>query len=58
MNLKLFDLMPRVSETRFLVQHESCKCKCVLNKSVSKPKQRRNHEEFWCECKDLGFLKF
>ena len=34
MNVKVFDLMSRLNETRFLVQHESCDCKCRLNESV------------------------
>ena len=28
--LKVFNLMLKANETRFLVQHESCKCKCGL----------------------------
>ena len=31
--------MSRVNETRFLVQHESCEYKCVLNESVCNSKQ-------------------
>ena len=34
MNVKVFDLMSGLNETRFLVQHESCDCKCRLNESV------------------------
>ena len=33
-NVKVFILMSGVNETRFLVQHESCECKCGLNESV------------------------
>ena len=29
MNLKVFNLMSEVNETIFLVQHESCVCKCM-----------------------------
>ena len=29
-----------VNETRFLVQHESCKCKCKLNEIVCNSKQK------------------
>ena len=32
MNVKV--IMPLVIETRFLVQHELCYCKCGLNKST------------------------
>ena len=31
MNVKVFNLMSGVNETRFLVQHELCECKCRLN---------------------------
>ena len=39
MNLKVFNLMLRVNETRLLVQNESCECKCGLNKSVCNSKK-------------------
>ena len=32
--------MLRVNETRFLIQHELCKCKCGLNESVCNSKQK------------------
>ena len=40
MNLKVFNLMSKVNETRLLVQHESCECKCGLNESVCNSKQK------------------
>ena len=45
--------MSGVNETRFLVQHESCNCKCELNESVCNSKQKWNHNKRWCECKEL-----
>ena len=53
MNVKVFNSMSRVNETRFLAQHESCECKCGLNKSVCNSKQKWNHNECRCKCKDL-----
>ena len=53
MNVKVFNLMSGVSETRFLVQHESCECKCGLNESVCNSKQNWNPGERWCRCKEL-----
>ena len=41
MNLKVFNLVSGVKETRFIVQHESCECKCELNESVLNLKQKR-----------------
>ena len=42
------------TETRFLVQHESCECKCILMESVCNSKQQRNHNECCREFKDLA----
>ena len=33
--------MSEVNETRFLIQHESCECKCRLNESVYNSKKKR-----------------
>ena len=33
-NVTVFNLKSVVNETRFLVQHQSCECKCRLNESV------------------------
>ena len=40
MNLKL----SRVNETRFLVQHQSCECKCRFNGIVCNSKQKWNND--------------
>ena len=53
MNMKVFSLVLGVNETRFIVQHKSCKCKCGLNESVCNSKQKWNRGECWCECKEL-----
>ena len=53
MNVKVFNLMLVVNETRFLVQNKLCECKCGLNESVCNSKQKWNHNECWCECKKL-----
>ena len=34
MILKVFHLIAEVNETKHLVLHESCECKCALNESV------------------------
>ena len=31
---EVFDAMPGGNETRFLVQHESCECRCRLNENL------------------------
>ena len=34
LNLKVFNLMSRTNETKFIKWHETCKCKCRLNAIV------------------------
>ena len=53
MKVELFNLMSDVNGTRFLVQHESYECKYELNESVCNSKQKWNHYECQCECKEL-----
>ena len=52
MNVIVFSLILWVNETRVLVQHESCECKCGLNESACNWKQKRNHDECYCESKE------
>ena len=51
-------LMSEVNEMRFLVQHESCECKCRLNENVCNSKQKWNRDECGCECKELDDESF
>ena len=51
--MKLLNLMSGVNETRFIVQYESCECKCGLNESVCNSRQNWNRNECKCECKEL-----
>ena len=39
---------------RYVVQHESCECKCWLNISVCNPNEICDHGECWFECKELN----
>ena len=52
MNAKLFSLMSQLNKTRFLVQLQSCECKCRLNESVFNSKQKWIHDECWGGCKN------
>ena len=45
--------MSRTFETRHIKWHETCKCKCTLDASVCKNKQRWNDDKCPCECKEL-----
>ena len=40
LNVKVFNLMSRTNETRFIEWHETCKCKCRLDAIVCNNKQR------------------
>ena len=53
MNVKVFNLMSRTIEARHIKWHEICKCKCRLDGSVRKNKQRWNNDKCRCECKEL-----
>ena len=39
-NVKVFNLIARTNETRYIKWHETCKCKCRLDASVFYNKQR------------------
>ena len=53
LNVKVFNLMSRTNETRFIEWHEKCKCKCRLDAIVCNNKQRWNKNKCRCECKEL-----
>ena len=40
LNVKLFNIMSRTNETRYIELHETCKCKCRFDVSVCNNKQR------------------
>ena len=45
-NVKVFNLISITNETRHIKWHESCKCKCRLDASVCKNKQRWNNDKY------------
>ena len=53
LNVKVFNLMSRTNEARFIKWHEKCKCKCRLDVIVCNNKQRWNKNKCRCECKEL-----
>ena len=52
-NVKVFNLLSRTNETRYIECHETCKCKCRLDAIVCNNKQRWNKNKCRCECKEL-----
>ena len=53
LNVKVFNLMSRTNETRYIEWHETCKCECRLDAIVCNNKQRWNKNKCKCECKEL-----
>ena len=52
MNVKVFNLISGINETRSLVQHELCKIICTLNQILSNSNKKWNHGGCRCDCKD------
>ena len=42
LNVKVFNLMSRTNETRFIEWHETCKCECKFGENICNNKQRWN----------------
>ena len=53
LNVKVFSLMSRTNETKFIKWHEKCKCECRLDAIICNNKQRWNKNKCRCECKEL-----
>ena len=52
-NVKAFNLVSGINETRRIEWHEMCKSKGRLNSSVCNNKQRWNDDKCRCECKEF-----
>ena len=52
MNVKVFNLVSRINETRQIVWHETCKCICRLTSDVCNSRQIWNEDKCRCECKE------
>ena len=53
LNVKVFNLISRINETKFIKWHKNCKCECRLNAIVCNNKQMWNKNKCRCECKKL-----
>ena len=53
LNVKVFNLMSRTSDTRHIVWHETCTCECKFGANVCNNTQRWNKDNCGCECKEL-----
>ena len=51
-NMKVYNFLMRLNETRNVLWHESCKCVCLLNSSVCNGKQIWNSDTCRCDCNE------
>ena len=51
-NMKVYNFLMRLNETRNVLWHESCKCVCRLNLSVCNNKQIWNSNTCRCDCNE------
>ena len=52
LNVKVFNMLARINETRKAVWHERCKCVCRLTSAICSDKQDWNANKCVCECKE------
>ena len=52
-NVKVFNLISRINETRHIIWDETCKFMCRLSASVCNNRQRWNEDKCRSECKEL-----
>ena len=51
-NMKVYNFLMRLNETRKVLWHDSCKCVCRLNLSVCNSKQIWNSDTCKCDCNE------
>ena len=52
LNVKVFNMLARINETRKVVWHETCKCVCRLTSAICNDKQDWNANKCVCQCKE------
>ena len=59
LNMKVYNFLTMLNETRNVLWHESCKCVCKLNSSVCNNKQIWNSDTCRCDCNEdfAGIIK-
>ena len=59
-NIKVYNFLMRLNETRNVLWQESCKCVCRLNSSVCNSKQTWNSDTCSCDCNEdfAGIMTF
>ena len=51
-NVKVFNLISRINETKQILWHETCKCMCRLSDATCNNKQIWNNDRCRCECRE------
>ena len=51
-NVKVFNLMSRINETKQILWHKTCKCMCKLSVAVCNTRQIWNDGKCRCECRE------
>ena len=51
-NMKVYNFLMRLNETRNILWHESCRCECKLNSAVCNNKQIWNSDTCRCDCNE------
>ena len=51
-NMKVYNFLTRLNETRYVLWHGNCKCVCKLNSSVCNSKQSWNSDTCRCDCNE------
>ena len=51
-NVKVFNLISRINETKQILWHETCKCVCKLSDAMCNSKQLCNDDRCRCECRE------
>ena len=51
-NIKVFNLLARINETRKIVWDETCKCVCQFTSAICNDRQEWNENKCRCECKE------
>ena len=53
-NVKVFNLMSRINETRQIIWYEACKCVCRLTSAICNSRQVWNEDRCRYECGELA----
>ena len=51
LNLRMFNMITGINESKILTKHISCKCKCKFDGRKCNSGQWWNNNKCWCECK-------